>query len=282
MHRVFTRALFITAVASVPAWAQQTATQSAAPSAAPSGREARATNQQQPPIEPRAEQVMRQMSDYMAGLRTMRVDTRAVDEVVLQSGQKVQQITESRLTVARPNKVHSQRIGPSQDVDFKYNGREFDVVSTARNYYATVEAPPTLDDAIDVLRERYGIEVPAADLLVSRPYDALMHDARTGRYVGMEPINGVQAHHLAFTGPEVDWQIWVRDGNEPLPLRFVITSKTERSQPEFAVDLTNWQSNPRVADNEFEFTPPANARRIQILPTRPAASAARAPERQGR
>lgn len=219
------------------------------------------------------------MSEYLASLRTMRVDTRAVDEVVLDNGQKIQQVSESRLSVARPNKVHSQRIGPNQDVDFKYNGREFSVFSNARGYYARTDAPPLLDDAIDTLRMRYGIEVPAADLLMSHPYDALMEDAQTGRYVGTEPINGVQAHHLAFTGPEVDWQIWVRDGNEPLPLRFVITSKTERSQPQFAVDLTNWQTNPRIALNEFEFTPPANARRIQILPV---ARPSGARERQGR
>ena len=44
-------------------------------------------------------------------------------------------------------------------------------------------------------------------------------------YLGVHAYYGKQAHHIAVTEKDVDWQIWIQDGPQPVPLRYVITTK---------------------------------------------------------
>jgi hypothetical protein len=216
-------------------------------------------------IDERAEKQLHRMSDFLAGLQSFRVEVTATDEVVLDTGQKVQFVSRSRVAVKRPNMMRSDRIGPIADMVFRYDGKEISLYGKKTNYYATAPAPPTLDAMIDKVRTEYGIEAPAADLLYSKPYDILTEDVVSGVYIGLEPLGEEQAHHLAFRGNETDWQIWIRDGAEPLPLRYVITSKKEKAQPQFVAELGNWEPRANLTAEQFTFTPPAGAQRIQIL-----------------
>jgi hypothetical protein len=218
-----------------------------------------------PAIDPRADQELRRMSSYLAGLDRFRVTSTAVDEVVTTSGQKLQQVSTSQVSLKRPNRLRSDRVGPFADMTFRYDGRSFSLYGKRTGMYALAPAPATLDGAIDVARDQYGLDAPGADLLLSRPYDVLMDGVTDGTYVGLEPIDGVPCHHLAFRGQDVDWQIWIQDGPEPLPRRYVITSKTVPGSPEFTVRLANWEPHAPLADQLFEFTPPPGATRIQFL-----------------
>jgi hypothetical protein len=281
MTRLFRRTLFVVVLASAAAGAQ---TQRRPQQQPPPGRARPAAGadaagaQARRGINPQAEQIMRRMSEYMAGLQSFRVRNTSVDEVVLGSGQKVQQVAETRLSVQRPNHIRADRVGPVANMSFTYDGQNFNLVGNRTGYYTTTPAPPTLDAAVDTLRDRFGMDIPAADLFVSRPYDTMMEGVRTGTYVGLEPIGGVPTHHLAFTADDVDWQIWVQDGAQPLPRRLVITSKRMRSAPEFTAELSDWEPNARLDADVFALRPPPNGRRIELLP----AAARAAHERQGR
>jgi hypothetical protein len=137
----------------------------------------------------------------------------------------------------------------------------------ANNTYATVAAPPTLDDTIDFARKQFHIEAPGADLLYSHPYEVLTEQVTGGRFIGRETIDGLAANHLAFEGEEVDWQVWIQDGPQPLPLRFVIVTKTMKSEPEFEVRLSHWEPQASFPDSTFAFERPAGATRVQSFPT---------------
>jgi hypothetical protein len=216
-------------------------------------------------IDPRAQELVRHMSDELASLNSFRVDADAADEVVLKSGQKVQQVSESHVAVKRPNRLRTERVGPVADVVFRYDGDELSVFGKRTGMYAKTKAPPTIDATIDFGRDELGLEAPGADLLFSRPYDVLMDGVTAGEYVGLEPIDGVNCHHLAFRGSEVDWQIWIQDGPRALPRRYVITSKQETGAPEFVVQLSHWDPNAALPDSLFSFAPPAGAKKIDFL-----------------
>jgi hypothetical protein len=83
--------------------------------------------------------------------------------------------------------------------------------------------------------------------------------------VGLEPIDGVPCHHLAFRSADVDWQIWIEDGAHALPHRYVITSKKEPGSPEFAVQLSHWDPQAALPDSLFSFAPPAGSTKIEFL-----------------
>lgn len=229
------------------------------------GAAAAAPPQSRKSIDPKAEQTLRQMADFMAGLKSFKVQSSAIDEVVLTSGQKIQLASESRVAVERPNRLLSEQLGSASGLAFYYDGKTMTLACKANNSYATAPAPTTLDATIDKARKQFQIEAPGADLLYSRPYEILTEQVTGGKFIGREIIDGVATNHLAFEGEEVDWQIWIQEGSQPLPLRFVIVSKTVKGQPEFAVQLTNWDTQANLDDSTFAFQPPAGAKPVQAL-----------------
>ena len=52
----------------------------------------------------------------------------------------------------------------------------------------------------------------------------MLKEASSGFVVGPSVVGGVKSTHLAFRGAEVDWQIWIENGDKPLPRKYVITT----------------------------------------------------------
>ena len=219
-------------------------------------------------IDPQAETVLRRMCSYMGSLKTLRVDTTTIDEKVTKSGLKVQEIKESKLTMARPNKIAVDRTGPYGRVLFRYDGKQFAVYGASKNVFGAVPAPASLDKAIDEARDRYGLDAPGGDLLVSDAYSQLLDGVTEGHYIGLEPVGEVMAHHVAMRKGNTDYQLWIQDGAEPIPVRYVITSRDLPGEPQFTVELHDFQADVRVSETSFALIPPPGAQRI-VLGNRP-------------
>lgn len=222
-------------------------------------------------IDAKADKILHQMTDYVAGLKTFSVNNSTIDEVVTQDGQKIQIATDSKILINRPDRMKSEQMSAGTDgggnLLFTNDGKEMTLYCKANNTYATVKSPPTLDATIDEIRAKHNIDAPGADLLFSKSYDILTEQVTGGQYIGRETINGIPTHHLAFKGEEVDWQIWIQDGNQPLPLRYVITTKTVKNHPAFSVNLSNWQTTVKIGANDFKFVPPSGAKKVNEFPS---------------
>ena len=170
------------------------------------------------------------------------------------------------MLVERPNEVRIDRQGPDGRVVFRYDGKRFSLDAVDRKVYATEPAPPTMEAALDDAHARLKIDAPAEDLFVHDSYHALTDGLTTGRYIGLEPIGKQMAHHIAVTKKDVDYQLWIADGAQAVPLRYVITSKDLPNHPQFTVELSDWQPNVAVSANSFAFTPPPGSRKIAFAP----------------
>jgi hypothetical protein len=128
------------------------------------------------------------------------------------------------------------------------------------NIYVQVEIPGSIDVLVDELREKYGRPLPAADLLMSNPYDELMNEVTDAKDLGSGVIGGMECDHLAFRTKDVDWQIWIAQGDAPHPCRYTITSKEMEYSPQYTIDVRNWGS--QVGD--YAFAAPAGASKIAV------------------
>jgi hypothetical protein len=149
-----------------------------------------------------------------------------------------------------------------EGLDLWYDGKSMTLACKGNKSYETVDAPADIDGAIDKLRKHFKVEAPGADLLYSHPYDILMEQVVSGRLIGRETIQGVPASHLAFVGEDVDFQLWIQEGHQPLPLRFVITSKKVKGSPQFTVQLSNWDTMPKRSASDFTFQAPAGVKPV--------------------
>jgi len=215
-------------------------------------------------IEPEADAALRRMSAYLGELGSFRVETTTTDELVTTEGQKIQFVKETKVAVRRPDRLLAERTGPAGHITLRYDGKQISVHSPELGVYAVAPAPPDLKSMIDYARDRLGIDAPGGDLLVPDSYPELIDGLLVGRYIGLEPIGSVRAHHLAITEKDVDWQIWIADGPTPVPIRYVITTKDLPGRPQFTAELKNWRSDPTLSDEQFAFKAPADAKRMEF------------------
>ena len=95
--------------------------------------------------------------------------------------------------------------------------------------------------------------------------------------LGSGVIRGVECDHLAFRTEEVDWQIWIAQGDRPYPCRYVITSTKIKGSPQYTVEVRDWKTGDEVASDNFSLEVPQGARNsrpaiFQSLMTYPASS----------
>jgi hypothetical protein len=218
------------------------------------------------PIDPEAGRLLQTSLAFLAGQQRFRVETRSTLEVVLDSGQKIQFDHAAALLVQRPDKLRAERRGDIVDQVLTYDGTSLTLYNPGDNVFATVRAPGTIEEMLDFARDSLDIVAPAGDLIYRNALEILMADTTEGIVVGKSVVEGLRCDHLAFRGPEVDWQIWVQEGGEPLPRKFLITTRDVPGLPQFAVVMTDWELAPEVTDEVFGFTPPAGATAVGFVP----------------
>jgi hypothetical protein len=110
------------------------------------------------------------------------------------------------------------------------------------------------------------MRLPLAELLSSQLAKTLPEQVHAAAYVQPSQIAGVPCDHLALRGDQVDVQLWVAQGHQPLPRRLVMTYTREEGRPQFWAQFGAWNLAPEVPDSLFVFTPPAGATKIAFAP----------------
>jgi len=216
-------------------------------------------------IDPKADQILRKMCDYVGGLKQFSLHSENTIEAILTTGEKIQFDNPASLLVSRPNKLRAGRRGDIVDQEFYYDGKVLTLYDPAKKYYASIDAPPTLDEALDFARDWLDIYAPGADLIYKTTYKRLTEDVVSGLYIGTSVVDRVRCHHLAFRGNEVDWQIWIEDGDRPFPRKYIVTSKWIAGSPQFTVTTRGWNLSPKIAEDMFTFAPPKDVKKIDFI-----------------
>lgn len=210
-----------------------------------------------------ARNVLQSMSDYLASQKNLSAQFDVDLDVVTPSIQKLQFAASGDVQLSRPDKLHLTRKGGYSDIELVFDGQTATVVDRYGKSFAQLQTPGSVDRLIDQLRNEYSIEIPAADLLLTKSFDALMDGVVEARHIGVGVVDGVDCNHLAFRNADTDWQLWVRTGDRPLPCKYVITSKTVAAAPEYSVRFHNWKSEP-INGKAFAYKPAAGVTSVEF------------------
>lgn len=202
------------------------------------------------------------MTDYLAASPTLSFDVDTSVEIVTTDDQKLAIASSASVALQRPDKLRVVRRGGFDTVQFVFDGATFSVLSGETNVYGQGELAGTVDQLIDTLRDTYGRPLPAADLLGSDAAAVLLENVTEMRDLGSGVIRGQECDHLAFRTPEVDWQVWISQGDVPHPCRFVITSHQVAGWPQYTLDFSAWGSGAVEAD--FTFVAPEGATKAEL------------------
>ena len=211
-----------------------------------------------------AKRILKAMSDYMGAQKSLSFAFDATLEVVTTDDQKLALASSGTVTLERPDKIRVTRKGGFADVEMFFDGKTLTLLGKNLNVYTQLDVPGTIDHLIDELRDTYQRPLPAADLLVSNPYDALMPDVVDVKDLGSGVIGGVECDFLAFRTNEVDFQIWIAQGRRPYPCRYVITSKRISGGPQYTIQTRDWKTGSEVAATDFSFKNTTKAKKVEL------------------
>jgi len=202
------------------------------------------------------------MSRYLASQASLSFNFDTGLDVVTADDQKLAIASSGSVALQRPDKLHVLRHGGFATIETSFDGKTLSVLNKDARAYAQAEGPGSIDALVKYLHDDLGRPVPGADLLLSDPAAVLMDGATDVKDLGTGVIGGVECDHFAVRTAEVDWQIWIAQGDAPYPCRYVITNKAVAGWPEYRLDVTDWGKGAAPAD--FAFVPPADAKLTEV------------------
>jgi hypothetical protein len=217
-------------------------------------------------IDPDVDRVLHSMSSYLGGLSAFSMNADIDDEIVDLDGQKLQFSSAIKYVIARPGKFHVQRRGAFAEAEFIFDGKTLTLHGKNSNAYVQLDGPKTIDEATRAIGIETGLDMPGSEFLDTDPYTGLISNVQSSDYLGTVYVNGVECDYLTFRAAQVDWQLWVRTGDKPLPMKYVITSKWVTGAPQYSIRYRDWDINPKIEAKQFRFTAPKGARKLETIP----------------
>ncbi|AWM92052.1 hypothetical protein DJ564_15080 [Pseudomonas sp. 31-12] len=207
-----------------------------------------------PTINPQVVDKLIDMGDYLRSLSKFQVDAEVSRDTVLETGQKIKSEAATTLKVLGHDRMYARTEGDIRTREFFYNGKKLTQYSPYLKYYTTVDAPPKVAEALHMIEDHYGIQIPMEDLFLFGSDQAQIDALKEALYVGPSTINGQLCDHLAFRQEGVDWQLWITRSEKPLPCKLVITTTDEKSFPEYSA-VYRWNLKPGLQESMFTFKP---------------------------
>jgi hypothetical protein len=225
-------------------------------------------------IEPGAMAALDRMGSFLRNLRAFQVQADISADDVLVDGEKVQFDSTANLIAQRPDRLRLEITSARQHRFFFFDGKQFTLWAPRTNFYTTVPAPPNISELADELEAKYAIELPLVDLFRWGGPRSDSSAITAAKDIGPSEVGGTTCEHYAFRQNGLDWQIWIQNGDYPLPRKVVLTTTTDEARPQYVAVYT-WNLAPSFNAGAFTFAPPSDARRIpiqEVVPPKPGGS----------
>ena len=213
-----------------------------------------------------AKDMLMQMAEFLSKTPQFSVNLKTRYDVLQESGQMIEFGESRKIIVSRPDglRVEVEQSDGEQHL-FQYDGKEITVSSPTQNVYAQASKPGGIDEAVMYFLRDLGMRLPLAMLVTSRLPAEINRRTQSLNYVEKTVIDGIPVHHLAARTETVDYQAWIPEGDQPLPLRIVLTYKNAEGHPAFRAQFSDWNLTPEVKDSLFAFTPSEEIQKIPFL-----------------
>ena len=212
-------------------------------------------------VDPAAIAALEKMGNYLRTIKVFRVRSKVTRDRVLDDGLLVQQDSKVDMLAQLPSQLWIDATSAAKDRMFFYDGKTFTIYAKRMRYYASVPAPDTARKLVEALDEKYDLELPLADLFFWGSDKADTADIVAAADAGPADVEGTTCQQYAFRQAGVDWQIWIKLGAYPLPMKMVITTTDDEARPQYSA-VYDWDLAPSFNEAAFTFVPPEGAQKI--------------------
>lgn len=234
------------------------------------------TQQASPMIDPKADQVLRQLATYMAGLKGFSVEV--TSQIMLRTLKGEEPTTIKYICALHmPDRLAMIQTTSHPACTIISNGKRLYTYMPPLNKYVIEEAYESLGK----IPGWYLGQANGGGSIVfcgsrRNPYAFLRGEAPELHYKGTETIDGVECHHLHFRLKAYDSHLWVDTSDTPLirkascyRLRLYVTPEARRIVPEpkplSVTVFNNWKTDTNPPEELFRIRPPAGAKPAKVL-----------------
>ena len=220
-----------------------------------------------PAEEPDPQMVVRSLIELVQGQKEMAAEALVSYEAPQESGQMLEFDLLQRWALAKPDRLYWMTVHDDGTVDRAYfSDGTFTLHKHPSNVWGQVAVPPTVREMVDEITLDYEIDIPFQDLIADGELERLWlgDEVSSIRWIGDAWVEGHWTHHIAISRPGVDFELWVRQGNEPFPAKISIQYTDVAGQPSYVARFRKWSTElPEWA--AFDFTRPAGSEQIEIV-----------------
>jgi len=213
-----------------------------------------------------ARAILMEMAAFISRVPAFSVTLRSAYDAIQEDGQYIEFGERRHVLLQRPDqlRVETERSDGEHNLVL-FDGDKITGFKADDNIFAQVEKPGTIDETLIYLVRDLQFKLPLARMLHTGFAQQLEKMITAVSYVEENVLFDVVTDHLAVRAENIDMQLWVAQGDEPLPRRIVITYMNAPGQPQFRGDFTDWSLAPKVAADSFTFTPPADAEQVPVI-----------------
>ena len=216
-------------------------------------------------VDSEAVRLLKGALEHLSTLQRFSAKTRVFTEDLLDNGHRVDYESYGSMTIQRPDKLRGERRGVGYHQAIYYDGTSVTLYDVAHQVYASKPAPPSLPAMFEMAYDSLGLSVPMSDLIWPDDFALMMQGVTMARLLDMEEIEGVRCHHLVFSRPDVDFQIWIPESGAPLPRKYIVTDISTPALLSIVTTITEWKVDPRLPADAFTFAPPPGATWVTFL-----------------
>lgn len=221
------------------------------------------------PLPEEVDELLQSMSDRLVKAKTFVIEADLLIDEVLDSGLLIQRAATLKLQVQRPNGLRAIMTSDTKERTMWYDGKTMTIADVDDDVHVTVGVPDRIGPALDYFMEHYGVSIALSDFFYDDPYEALTADVVRAHYVGMSQVNSIPCHHLVFFQENIDWQLWIEDGERPIPRKLVIVYKNDPGAPHYTAILKEVKLQDPVPHETFKAVIPESSLRIDLLDLAP-------------
>lgn len=217
-----------------------------------------------------AEQRLKMLAEYFRGLNSFAVRITEATSTRI-GGKSRDEEAVYEFAAARPNRVSCRvKGGGPLAVSVVCDGQKLYSLLPGRKRHTETAAPA---QAWQALRPTTPALTLLRSLLHSDPYRVMMVGVQKVKYVGVEQAGGARSHHIKLSrGPE-DWDLWLEDGEPPLPRKLESRMSSlpglRDAKQGFLLHrvatFEKWTLDPELPDEIFAATAPTNSQKAHTL-----------------
>jgi len=217
-----------------------------------------------PSLEPKAIELLKAASSRLAAAHTMSFTAVVTYESPSRQGIPLAYTTKSEVVMQRPDKLRVITLGDGPASEFYYNGKMMMAYAPAEDLVAVADAPPTIDETMEVAYHVAAIYFPFDDVIVSDPYKDIAEDLRLAFYIGQSKVvGGITTDIVAYDTGGVFVEMWIgAEDKLPRMLRAVYVDDPLRLRHQ--LELSNWKLDPALSADVFSSAKATAAKHIKF------------------